>query len=105
VSDFVSLISFKVHPGREADFIEAFIASGMLSRPREIEGFKSASLLRQRDDPTRFAVTARWDAPDAYAAWQDVSESGAPRSALIKLAECIAETAPGQLYETLSARF
>lgn len=101
MSRFVSLITFKVHPNREYQFVEAFNDSGMLSRPREIKGFVSAELIRQQDDPTRFAVIARWEAPESYAAWQKVAQSGAPMDALIKLAECIAETAPGQLYATL----
>lgn len=95
---YTSLIAFSTHPGREADFIAAFAECGMLSRPEAIQGFVSAQLLQQSDDPTEFAVVGLWRSPEAYAAWQKVSQSGAPQVALLALASSVARTGPGRLF-------
>ncbi len=95
----VSFIEFRVLPGREADFVAAFADCGMLTRPREIDGFVSAELVRDRQDGARFAVVGAWRTAQAYAAWQAVSQSGAPRPALARLAACLAEAPSGRLFD------
>lgn len=95
----VSFIEFRILPGREADFRAAFAECGMLTRPRAIDGFISADLIRDRQDGTRFAVVGTWRTAEAYAAWQAVSQSGAPPSALARLAACLAEAPVGRLFD------
>jgi heme-degrading monooxygenase HmoA len=101
MTEYVSLIAFRVHEGREQDFVARFEAAGMLSRPRAIEGFIAGELIQHLEVRTRFAVVARWRTPGAYAAWQTVAQIGAPPGSLRMLAECIADTQPGELHRAL----
>lgn len=99
---YTSIIGFRVHPGREADFAAAFEACGMLIRPREIAGFISGQLLQQQDDATRFTVIALWRTPEAYAEWARRSQVGADEKALRALSDCLADLTPGKLFAPIS---
>lgn len=94
----ISLIFFRVHAGRAEEFLQAFQECGMLTRPEAVEGFISADLVRQHDDPDQFAVVARWESREAYAVWQAVAQRDAPKESLLRLGQCVSETTPGQLY-------
>ena len=96
--NFTSIIEFHVHPGREVDFVRAFHASGMLVRPRAIDGFVGGRLLQDRGNPTRFTVIATWLTPESYAEWGEKSQIGADPQAVRLLGECIAELIPGRLF-------
>ena len=98
---YTSIIEFRIHPGREADFIHAFDASGMLVRPRAIDGFVGGQLLQERTNPTRFTVIATWRAPEAYVEWGEKSQIGADEQALLMLRDCIAELTPGRLFSAV----
>lgn len=96
---FTSIIEFRTHSGREADFIRAFNACGMLDRPRAITGFIGGRLLQDRENPMRFTVVATWSTPEAYTEWGAKSQIGANPQALRLLGECIAELTPGRLFK------
>ena len=96
--NYTSIIEFHIHPGREADFVRAFNASGMLVRPRAIKGFVGGQLLQDRGNLSRFTVIATWLTPEAYAEWGTKSQIGADQEALRTLADCIAELIPGRLF-------
>lgn len=98
---FRSIIEFKVKPGREDDFVSAFLEAGMLARPAEIDGFVSAELLRATQGGADFVVVASWSKRDAYAAWRAVSQSGAPQEALRRLGGCIDSAREGRLFEVV----
>ena len=97
-TEFVSLITFTARSGMGEAFLAAFSASGMLTRPQSIDGFVSAELIRQNDDDRNFAVIARWKSPEAYAAWQSVSTSEAPRDALDQLGQAIEGAVFGSIW-------
>jgi heme-degrading monooxygenase HmoA len=95
---YTSVIEFRIHPGREADFVRAFYASGMLDRPHAIDGFGGGRLLQERENPMHFTVIATWRTPQAYAEWGEKSQIGADKQALLMLQECVAELIPGRLF-------
>jgi len=99
---YTSIIGCRVHPGREADFMAAFEACGMLRRPRAIAGFVSGQLLQQHDDSTRFTVVALWRTPEAYAEWGRKSQAGVEEESLRSLSDCLAELTPGKLFGPIS---
>jgi heme-degrading monooxygenase HmoA len=95
---YTSIIHFRVHPGREKDFVTAFHACGMLKRPRDIAGFVSGKLLQQNDDPASFSVVAHWRTPKAYAEWGRMARVGVEETALEAFLGCIADVTVGKLY-------
>jgi heme-degrading monooxygenase HmoA len=96
-----SMIRFHVAPGREADFEAAFVAAGMLSRPRAVPGFVDAELSRSLATPGEYLVVARWASADAYRAWQEVSLIEAAQDALNALFETLIDPRPGEAFEVL----
>jgi heme-degrading monooxygenase HmoA len=98
---FRSIIEFKVKPGREGDFVAAFRDAGMLTRPAAIDGFVAAELMRAAADGTDFVVVAIWSKRDAYAAWQAIAQTGAPKEALRRLSDCISSIRDGRLFEAV----
>ena len=98
-----SIIRFTVKPGREADFESAFEASGMLSRPRAIEGFLGAQLLRSHDAPREYYVIGNWSSAEAYALWQEASLAGADTTSRAALIDTLDNPRPGRLFHTVSS--
>lgn len=94
VAHCTSLITFRVREGREAAFVAAFDACGMLTRPRAIDGYVSGELIRQCEDGRNFAVIAHWTGPQACAAWRRVARS----EALREFVDCLESTAPGTIW-------
>lgn len=94
-----SLIEFTVKPGGEQSFLEAFRASGMLTRPKRVEGYVDAELVR---NGRTFAVIGWWETEEAYARWQSVAQQEAPPDALKALADAIETTRRGRLFELVS---
>lgn len=99
---YTSIIEFRVHPGREDDFIAAFADCGMLERPRALPDFVSGELLRQADDPACFVVIATWRTPAAYADWGRLSREGVDARSLGALAACLVDMKPGRLFAAAS---
>lgn len=91
-----SLIEFTVKPGDERSFLEAFRASGMLTRPKNIKGYVDAELVRHG---RTFAVIGWWETEEAYTSWQSVAQKEAPPDALKALANAIETTRRGRLFE------
>ena len=98
---FRSIIEFKVMPGREDDFVAAFLGAGMLTRPAAIDGFVSAELLRATEGDSDFAVVARWKTPEDYALWQAQAQAGAPSEALARLSDCLISVRKRRLFEVV----
>jgi heme-degrading monooxygenase HmoA len=96
---FRSIIEFAVKQGREREFVEAFHAAGMLTRPKSIDGFVEAELMCAG---STFVVIACWHEAEAYAEWQAVSQREAPVDALNALAETIERVRQGRLFERMS---
>jgi heme-degrading monooxygenase HmoA len=103
VSEFRSIVWFKVRPGAETAFESAFDDAGMLSRPTHIDGFGGAELLRSTTSPDEYYVVGTWSSPAAYAAWHAISNDGAPPEAMARLIDAIAEHRPGQLFSAVNA--
>lgn len=93
---YTSLITFRVAPGRNADFERAFERAGMLTRPEAVDGFRDAALHRSLDDPDTYIVIGHWDSPDAYRTWQ--ARSGDDTPGLRELLDALVELQPGQLF-------
>lgn len=94
---YTSLITFRVAPGRSADFEAAFHRTGMLTRPRAVNGFLDAHLHRSLDDPDTYIVVGHWDTIDAYRDWQQRSAEHVP--GLTELVDTLVDLQPGQLYQ------
>jgi len=93
-----SVIRFTVKPGREADFEAAFVACGMLSRPRAIQGFVEAELVRGLENRGEYLVIGRWADEAAYAAWQARSLEGVTAAQRRALLETLVDPRPGAAY-------
>lgn len=99
---FHSLIHFVAKPGMGQAFQEAFADCGMLTRPRQIEGFVDVELMQSAMNPDHFIVTGRWRSTDSYAAWGAVSQKEAPREALRRLSAAIDSVTTGELFTRLA---
>jgi len=93
-----SHVEFRPKPGREAEFVAAFHACGMLTRPQEIPGFVVAHLYR---DDAAYVVIGEWETRESYAAWRAVAQRGAPADALRALGASIDAVTPGRLLEAV----
>ena len=93
-----SVIRFTVKPGQEAEFEAAFAACGMLTRPRAIEGFVEAELVRGLENPAEYLVIGRWADQAAYAAWQACSMEGVTGQQRQALLETLVDPRPGAAY-------
>lgn len=93
-----SVIRFQVKPGREADFEAAFAETGMLTRPRELPGFRGAELVRSLADAGEYLVIGVWDDAETYREWQARSAADAPKEALRRLVDTLLDPRPGALY-------
>ncbi|WP_374658542.1 antibiotic biosynthesis monooxygenase [Phenylobacterium sp.] len=98
MSQVRSVIRFQVKPGREADFEAAFAETGMLSRPRQIQGFLGAELVKDLAGDGEYLVIGLWSDAEAYRSWQAVSAAGAPREAMGRLLDALVDPRPGRLY-------
>ena len=98
-----SLITFCVKKGDEERFEQAFLAAGMLERPKLVEGFISVELSKSCITPGQFIVVGRWQSEESYASWQKVAQTDAPRDALKALGQCLHETPTGELHEVIAA--
>lgn len=97
---YTSLITFRVAPGRNADFEAAFERTGMLTRPEAVAGFQGAALHRSLDDPDTYIVLGCWDSPAAYRRWQARSGDDAP--GLPDLLDSLITLTAGQLFSTVA---
>lgn len=95
---FHSLIHFVAKPGMSQAFQDAFADCGMLTRPRQIEGFVDVELMQSAMNPEHFVVTGRWRSQDAYAAWGAVAQKEAPREALRRLSAAVDSVTTGELF-------
>ena len=93
-----SVIRFTVKPGREAEFEAAFAACGMLTRPRAIEGFVEAELVRGLENPGEYLVIGRWADAAAYGAWQARSMEAVTAQQRQALLETLVDPRPGAAY-------
>lgn len=98
---YTSLITFHVAPGRSAAFEEAFAATGMLTRPTQVPGYRGARLHRGIDDPDTYIVIGHWDTEAAYRTWQRYSADTDPE-ALTRLLDTLVDPRPGQLFEPVA---
>ena len=73
VTEFRSIIWFKVRPGAETAFESAFDDAGMLTRPIQVDGFGGAELLLSTTSPDKYYVLGTWSSPAGYARWQAIS--------------------------------
>ena len=96
---FTSVAWFTVKPDRNQEFEEAFHNSGMLIRPKKIEGFIGAQLFRSTDDTNQYFVLGQWATKESYAQWQLVASHDAPRDAIAQLAETLENNRLGVLFE------
>lgn len=99
---FTSIIRFDVQPGAEAAFEEAFEKSGMLSRPKVIEGFCGAELVKSIEPPATYHVIGRWQSRQAYIDWQDVAAAQADPAAMTNLLQALVAPKPGKLFSTIA---
>lgn len=95
-----SLITFRVAPGRHADFEAAFERAGMLTRPRAVAGFIGAALHRGLDDPDTYIVIGQWATADAYREWQ--TRSVEDTEGLAALLDTLADVQPGTLFRQIA---
>ena len=102
-SPFTSLIRFRPKPGRERDFEAAFEATGMSTRPRAIDGFLGARLVRSTGEPIEYVVIGEWRTPADYAAWQERSGRDADPDAFRRLLDSLVDPKPGRLYAPVEA--
>ena len=65
-----TVLRLNTRPGQRADLVAAFKRAKVLEAARQVEGFRSATLLVPVDpDADHVIVTARWDDEDAYGRW------------------------------------
>ena len=95
---FRSIIRFQVKLGMSAAFEAAFAQCQMLDRPRAIDGFVMAELVRCVSDPLEYHVIGEWKSEQAYADWQAVSHEQADPAAVEALNATLAHWAPGRLF-------
>ena len=87
---------FQAHPDRVTalrDFLRSVIALIL-----EAPGCRSCELLRQHDDPTRFAIIEVWDSIDAHQA----SVSRIPPALMQQAQTLFAAPARGAYYDPVS---
>lgn len=99
-----SIIKLVIKPGRQQAFEEAFAATGMLTRPKEIDSAFSGELLRDLDAPETYYVVAAWSSREAYATWQATSRDGVDPQAMAVLDEVMVDPVPGRLFELVAAQ-
>lgn len=92
-----SIVWFKVHPGMNDEFVAAFLAAGMLERPRAVGGYRGAALHRSLMCDDEYFVLGEWDSEESYAQWQAIASAGAPRDALRRMRACLADHRPNTL--------
>ncbi|MGB8857888.1 MAG: antibiotic biosynthesis monooxygenase family protein [Ilumatobacteraceae bacterium] len=92
-----SIIWFRTKPGMGPEFEAAFIEAGMLARPRAVDGYLGAELLRSVAEHDEYYVIGRWASPTAYADWQAIASRDAPREALVRMSNALADHRAGQL--------
>lgn len=73
---FAVIWEYEVRAGCEAAFVALYGADGAwVALFREYDGFLGTELLRDADDPSRFATIDRWSSPEAYDAFLTAAES------------------------------
>jgi heme-degrading monooxygenase HmoA len=65
---------WRVKPGEESQFIQAWAIGTRLIRA-QVKGAEGSLLLRQRDDPTTFMAIAQWE---SFEDWQAFSPEDTP---------------------------
>lgn len=98
---YTSLITFRVSPGRNADFEAAFERTGMLTRPRSMIGFLHAELHRSLDEPDTYIVIGQWATSDSYREWQARSLNETP--GLSDLIDTLHDAQPGRLFHAIAS--
>lgn len=97
---YVSIARFDVKTGAREAFLQAFEATGMLSRPKSIPGFRWAKLAESVDG-SEFVVLGEWDSQDDYAAWQAISLRALDKSLARTFVATFQDPQPGKLYRTI----
>ena len=100
-STFVSHIRFDVKPGQREAFLDAFAATGMLTRPTSVTGFCWGKLV-EATDGSHFMVIAAWETEAAYAQWQSTAMKDVDRDAVIAFVETLSNPAPGKLFRIVA---
>jgi len=98
---YTSLITFRVARGRRAEFEQTFERTGMLTRPRAVDGFDGAVLHHGVDDPHTYIVIGSWRSEGAYREWQ--RRSIEETTDLDDLLDTLVDLQPGQLFQPLDA--
>jgi heme-degrading monooxygenase HmoA len=98
---YTSVIRFRVKPGFEATFEDAFAKAGMLTRPKAIAGFVRAELVRSVGEPVEYYVIGEWQTQQSYTEWQAVSGPGADPAVLAAMRETLVDHAPRRLFEVV----
>ncbi len=92
-----SVIWFQVKPGKQRAFEAAFFDAGMLTRPKQVDGYLGAELHHSVDNYDEYFVIGEWTSPEAYATWQSLSSETAPAEPLARLLDTMRDSRKGQL--------
>ena len=98
---FVSIIHFKVKPGRAERFERAFADAGMLERPLAHPGCLGVRFLKSTVDEVTYSAIAGWSSRDAYEHWQKRSLGDLSKREVDGFLDTLADAKPGMLYEVI----
>jgi heme-degrading monooxygenase HmoA len=99
---FRSMIQFHVKPGMEAQFEAAFLKAGMLVRPKQVEGFISAELVRSIGEAGEYLVIGEWQSEQAYTDWQAAVSDAIDPQAVTDLYATVTDPVPGRLFASVA---
>ena len=94
---YTSIAWFKAKVGREADFVEAFHAAGMVTRSTALEGCRDITLFGSVDGTNQFFVIGHWDSKESYALWQEKAVAEAEPGAIERMLETVERNRLGVL--------
>lgn len=99
---FRSMIQFHVKPGMEPQFEAAFLKAGMLIRPKQVDGFVSAELVRSVNEAGEYLVIGEWMSEQAYADWQAAVGDAIDPQAVTDLYATVTDPMPGRLFASVA---
>jgi heme-degrading monooxygenase HmoA len=82
------VLSVRIAPGREAEFLERYAALGRRIE-RGLAGHVAHELCQSLDEPDRWLIASRWESIEASEAWERTPEH---RELTLRLRECFAES-------------
>lgn len=94
---YTSVAWFKAKEGRNADFVAAFHAAGMLSRSSVLEGCLDTCLYESADGSNQYFVIGHWDSKESYALWQTMAVPEAPEGSIERMMETLEHNRLGVL--------